>query len=170
MKARRLILAFMALAVFGCMQTATFTEFVSEEGGFSVSMPGTPTEETNTSSSAAGDIDMHMFSLRSGGNAYLVGYSDYPPDLLEGIEPDDLLDFARDGAVSGGTLVSEAPITLNGHPGRDLTVETSEEGMKIYIRMYLVGNRLYQVIVSTRDGDLTEDMSDFLDSFKLRES
>lgn len=169
MKARRTMLAVIALFIFGCLQNATFTEFVSEEGGFSVSMPGTPTEETQSIPTEAGDIEIHMFSIESGSTAYLVGYSDYPPDVIEIVDSDMLLDSARDGAVGDGALLSEKSITLGDYPGRELTVETSDEGIMVYARVYLVGNRLYQVVVSTGDDALTEEMRGFLDSFKLLE-
>lgn len=168
MKIRLLLLVTVTLVIFGCLGTATFTEFVSEEGGFSVSMPGEPNEETQTVPTEAGDIEVHMFSVESGGTAYLVGYSDYPPDLVEMVDSEVLLDSARDGAVDDGTLVSEESITLDDYPGRSLTVDTSDEDIMVFARIFLVGNRLYQVVVSTGEDALTEDMSGFFDSFKLR--
>ena len=164
MKAKLFLIVAITIAIFGCQMSTPLTEFVSEEGNFSVMMPGTPTEE---SESTAEGIDIHMFSAESGSTAYVVGYSDFPQEIIDVTDPEMLLGFAQDGAVGSGALISEAPITLNGYPGKDLKFEEASEGLIIYARIYLVDNRLYQVIATTEDSDMPTEISEFLDSFKL---
>ncbi|MBN1431094.1 MAG: hypothetical protein JXB07_22180 [Anaerolineae bacterium] len=165
MKVKLVILLAVAMTIFGCQLSATPpTEFVSDEGKFSVLMPGTPTEETQTTTDGT---DIHMFSVEDWGDAYLVGYSDFPQDIIEGTDAEMLLDFARDGAAGDGTILSETSITINGYPGRALEIDSSDDDIVLYANIYLVDNRLYQVIVTSGDGTRSAKVSEFLDSFKL---
>jgi hypothetical protein len=71
--------------------------------------------------------------------------------------------------LAGGKakLLSETQISLEGHPGRELKVEFPD-GIAI-ARLYVVGNRIYQVIASleTNKKDQEPNAIKILDSFKL---
>jgi len=155
----------------GCGGT-TWSEFSSAEGAFSVLMPGTPTEETQTQDTELGAIDVHSFTFEQGGVAYLVGYNVFPAAVIEAASPDSLLDGACDGQVQAvkGTRVSEQEITLGAYAGRDLEIliEDSDGPASLRSRMFLVRDRLYQVMVVGPKGQSTSpDTLKFLDSFKL---
>lgn len=149
------------------------TEFTSDAGAFSVMTPATLEEQTQSVPTAAGDIETHMFTGEVGGTAYMVAYSDYPEQVLAQVDAQTLLEGARDGAIqnSSANLVSEEAITLGEYPGievvADVKSDKGEEGtLKSHI--YLVGNRLYQVMVMGSKGSLDMTKVDaFLDSFKL---
>ena len=103
---------------------------------------------------------------------YMVGYADYPPDIVNGSDVQLMLSGARDGAVanSGGVLLSERQIKFQGFPGREIWVEIAvdDEAGLVQSRLILVGNRLYQVLV----GGYKEDFADAnaakaLESFKV---
>ena len=155
----------------GCGGT-TWTEFTSAEGAFSVLMPGTPAEQTQAQDTDLGPIDVHMYTFEGGDVAYLIGYNVFPAAVIDASTPAAILDGARDGQVETvkGTLVNESEITLGTYPGRDLEiqVEGSDGASSLRTRLFMVGDRLYQLVVAGPKGQSTSpDTIKFLDSFKL---
>ena len=147
--------------------------FTSEAGEFSIATPA-PLEETQQSvETPAGPVEIYTFTAEAEETAYVVAYSDYPTAMVNEVDPQELLDSSRDGAVAnlGGTLENEEVIDLNGNPGRSLVISTSAnqaQSATINSRIYLVDNRLYQILVVTPAGaDATESSAAFLDSFNL---
>jgi len=149
-------------------------EFRSEAGGFSILMPGTPTEETQTQATELGDIDIHMFSYEAKYVAYMVGYNLLPQAIVALSAPDALLDGACEGQSSsvGGVELSRKEIALDGYPGREMEIQAEDEGQvrTLHTRIYLVKDKLYQIlVVGDEDQRGAEDTLKFLDSFKLLE-
>ena len=173
MKKPVLILISLLLAVWlpGC--TSKPQEFKSEAGRFAVMTPVTFEESTNNLKTEAGQIDLHLFAGQLDDIAYVVAYSDYPPENAPPDYAEKMLDGARNGAAgnTNGRLVSETKISLADYPGRELVIETRGEERPPSIikgRMFMVKNRLYQITVVAprgKAGDKTID--DFLQSFKL---
>jgi hypothetical protein len=164
-----------ALLVTACnAKTVTLEEFSSEAGKFSISTPAVMEETQQSVQTPVGPINIHTFTAESDNAAYVVAYSDYPPEIVAQTDPTMLLDSSRDGALNnlGGTLVSEEVIDLEGNPGRSLVIDTATEtGDKATInsRIYLVENRLYQVLVVTPEGKEGKvDSASFLESFDLQ--
>ncbi len=79
-----------------------------------------------------------------------------------------LLDEGRDGGLrlTGGKLVSEAHITVSGHPGRHLVEELA--GGRSYSRIF-VGDAgaFYSLTAGPRSTAATAKALAFLDSFKI---
>jgi serine/threonine-protein kinase len=146
-------------------------EYSSQEGNFSALMPGTPQYKKQPIQTAAGAIDMHMFSREFGNSsAYIIMYADYPQSVTS-VPADKLLDGARDGAVgnSKGKLVQESGLILDGgHPGRELTVDMDGKG-RMKLRLFMVRQRLYQVMVLGSNPEFIESEANtkYLTSFKL---
>jgi hypothetical protein len=149
-------------------------EFTSEEGGFSVASP-LPLEESSQSiDTTLGPIEVHFFMAEEGSRAYMVGYSDYPQDFVDQSDPEAMLDGARDGAVGNinGKLVSEIKVLLEDrYPGREIVVtamvDNDQEGT-LKERMFLVGNRLYQIMVIAPSGEMSvQEMNEFINSLEL---
>jgi hypothetical protein len=120
---------------------------------------------------AVGPIDAHMFVASPDPNiAYIVSYSDYPEEMVKKSDPQKMLDGARDGAAKNvnGKIESEKKIKIDGHPGRDFVIAT--ERFQIRDRIYMVGSRLYQVmLVGSKDVISGKDAEKFIESFKLTE-
>jgi hypothetical protein len=167
---RVLVLLLTAMCLVGCQQTV-WTEYTSLEGGFLVSFPGAPTELARTlSTEGAGDIEAHICIVKHEHSAYGIMYADYPESYIEQLETEHLFDIGLEGAVAGSnaTLLSESTISLDGHPGREVKAKLSEGGLVVRTRMYLVGNRLYQVIATVpEDQVLSSNVDVFLNSFAL---
>ncbi len=158
------------LLIAGCGKQAKWETFSSPIGGFSVLAPETPKEMKKTVNTAVGPVDAYFFIARQRTAAYTAGYSDYPSSMVRNSNPDEILDNSRDGAVANiqGKLLSELIITLGRYPGREIKVETPDGKSTMRARIYLVNNRLYQLIVATtRENALSPDVTRFLDSFKL---
>ena len=107
-----------------------------------------------------GDVDVHRFSVAGKNNeiSYLVQYNDLPPEVLRD-GSDKILDTCTESGVAGpshGKQVGE-PLhsTLDGSPGRAVQIEGA--GFKVEYRIYLVKNRLYQLIVF---GDGSKGLAD----------
>jgi len=102
-----------------------------------------------------------------------VGYSDYPEEMVKESDPEKILDGSRDGAVrnANGKLVLENKISLDGNPGRELVIDAKGKGGQdatMKARVFLVKNRLYQVMVVAPKGQVSgAEIDDFLKSFKL---
>jgi hypothetical protein len=165
MKTRLSLLAAIIVAILGCqLSPPPFTEFVSEEGGFSVSMPGPPNEKSETTSEG---VLSYTYYVETSDATYIVVYSDFRRDFVENNDPESILDTVQDGAVGNKELLSSEPITLDGHPGRDLKIQTSD-GTVAFTHFYLVDVRLYQLIASTESGTMTAEIGEFFDSFTLK--
>jgi hypothetical protein len=155
------------LFLSGCNK-AEFKEFTSADGRFKIQMPGTPKE----GSQASGGTTMKTYSIESRNGAYVVGYGDLP---IPANEPEaavqERLDGARDGAVRGGnaTLSNSGRVTLAGkYPGREFSAKLNGKEGIIRAKIYLVGSRLYQVMVVGTDSFAnSSDSTKFLDSFAL---
>ncbi|NJR48229.1 MAG: hypothetical protein HC780_00450 [Leptolyngbyaceae cyanobacterium CSU_1_3] len=156
-----------------CNPVAKSEEFKSQTGQFSVTAPIALKEETRSLDTTAGKINLHMFTATEKNKAYFVAYADYPEQILKLSNPEKMLDGARDGAIGNvnGKLVSEAKVSINGAPGRELVIEAkgkNGENGTVKARVFLVKNRLYQAMVVAPQAEVNSaEMDKFLQSFKL---
>ncbi|HEY9074301.1 MAG TPA: hypothetical protein VIN67_09240 [Desulfobaccales bacterium] len=161
----------LALCLAGCSSKPQ--EFKSEAGRFSIMTPVALQEETQPLETEAGKISLHLFAAQEGFTGYFVSYCDYPPEFVKKKEPEQMLDGARDGATKSakGKLVSDTKISLAGHPGLEVVIDAREpQGPNGLIkgRLFMVGNRLYQVMVVAPKSRTDDQATDsFLQSFKL---
>jgi hypothetical protein len=149
-------------------------DFASKEGKFSVAFPGKPEESTKEADSAAGKLTFTNYTYSDGDSALLVMYCDYPADVRKQKGAEKVLDDARDGGVKSakGKLTDEKKRTIgkDKNPGRELLIQLPDGKLYFRSRIYLVGDRLYQVIVVGPEKYATgKDADAFLDSFKLAE-
>ncbi len=169
MKIKWLACGALIVLLTGC-QRVTWKEFSSKEGMFSVLLPGTPTVQTQKLNTRAGVLDLYFFVVEQDGFQYLVSYNDYPEAMIREANADKVLDGARNGVVANvqGRLSSESRVWLAENPGRELRIKIPDGRQAMRTRLYFVKNRLYQVgVVSSEDGSASEDISKFLNSFKL---
>lgn len=141
-------------------------EFTSEEGGFSVHMPGEPTYNVQPAPTAQGTVQIHMFLIEHGVMAYGVMYNDVLGEIMD---VQKFLDDRRDAAVKtvSGTMLAEKSISLEGHPGREIKLKTADN-IQYTGRLYLVDGRLYQVIATAPAGvNADAATSKLMESFKL---
>jgi hypothetical protein len=101
---------------------------------------------------------------------YGANYCDFPAKIKK-VPLKQIFDSSRDGAVGNleGNLASEKDIKLGKHPGREIQIVAG--GKRLFrARVYLVDQRLYQVVVfGTKEAATSKEADKFLDSFKLAE-
>jgi len=169
----KLVMAVIILAaacVFTNAQQTAWTAFSSDEGGFSVLMPGVPSPNKLTVNTASGVKEADMFTLNEGDlNEYIIAYSKYSKTDSKSRSTDKLFNAVRDGLLSfqQGKLLSEAAINLDGYIGREIAFQ-SPDGFITRARFYVVGNRFYQISARAKTNERApEAMKRFLDSFRL---
>jgi len=146
--------------------------FTSDEGRFSVDFPARPKRQTmrgRTGDAPPQDV-VFFISSPSRDAAFLVGFADEFEDVLRDFSKDQILDSARDGAVtmSKGRLDGELFITKDSYPGRDLHISGPGSAASRF-QIFLVGHRRYMVGVTatTAAGIFSRDVGRFFDSFRL---
>ena len=144
-------------------------KYTSIEGKFKITFPGTPTVESSSVPSDAGNIEVKQFSYqKSPTEIYVLVYSDYPPDLVKANDPDVLLQNAKGGlATSDNTKIeSDEKITIDGHPGYYFKV--IKDTYHMCCKIFFKENRLYQLLISC-DGDYPnkESVEEYMNSFEL---
>jgi hypothetical protein len=147
--------------------------FTSEQGKFSISMPGTPKEQTQNVDTVAGKIDWIMYVVEQDNAAYAASYADFPAHIVAASDPQHLLDGGIGGMVGNvnGKLLSRQNIDLDGYPGQEIVAEAKlkdPNDATLKSRTYLVNNRLYLIMVVALRGKVSSTEIDrFLQSFKL---
>ena len=148
------------------LDTATFT----------VDLPGAATMKEGVEKTKAGDVNTTTWSVQTAGAFYAVSIADYPQGMMKAALPVKVLEGARDGAMAnvGGTVEKDFAVFLDSgvakkqYPGREFN-GTTTQGIKLAARLFLVDDRLYQMIsVSPISSFSEEDFTKFADSFKLK--
>jgi len=158
-----LSISLLSVAVHAQQENAAAT-FTSKEGGFSVRLPGKPTEKTEEISSNNGPTTLHTFMVDQGQRFFLVGYSDYQTKL----DVSSSLENVVKGQVESlkGKITSDKSVTLAGYQGRSVTIETEET--IFFSTVYVAGNRLYQLMSGRpKSAEATAGIKEFFDSFRI---
>lgn len=153
----------------------SWKEYSSAEGRFSILFPGTPKEEIQSIDVQGGQFKIHVHNLKAFAE-YGVIYADYSIPVGDPNVANQVLDNGARGAAAevNAELLSVSAISIDGHPGR-LLRERLPNGNLLQAKMYLVGQRLYQIAVTMPKAEASSDMGKaferfadkFLDSFKL---
>ena len=123
-----------------------------------------------TVKTAAGDVVMTTYSCGSDTIYEAVIVADYPAGTITPDAIDGHYAGAVDGAATSakGTIRSVAPYTLGNYTGRDVVIDVPDGALAIHARMFLVSDRLYQVLFGGPNGqESSKDCLDFLNSFTL---
>ena len=149
-------------------QRDSWITFNSELGRFTVLLPQTPGEKTETVQSNVGPYTTHLFSARSKGTIFAVGWVDYDRSFNFGSQSE--LNANRDNFIKGikGTLVSSNYSIFDGYQSLEFTAETNDTIYKS--RVFIVGRRPYQLITGTLKGvDDAAHTTRFFESFKIKQ-
>lgn len=152
-----------AFLAVGC-GSAALTDFESKEHKFKVKMPGTPKVQNQN----VGGLQQNIYLVEERNGAYMVFHQENPFSGA-GLEK-QMLEGAVTGLSSKGSVKSKTDIMLEGkYPGVDVhfgvTTPKAGEGRD---RIYIVGNKLYQVMVIGSADFVNSDTSKkFMDSFQL---
>jgi len=177
MPPRRLLLASMlfavALTVAACGGPA-WQDFTDHQGGYRVRMRGDPLVEKHEVQTPIGKIVGHWQSVERGNAVFGVGYADYPVEFVRAVPPHELFATVRDGwvkRIEGRLQGDGTELKLDKQfPGLEFVAAGRFKGRDAYLRgrLYLVGTRLYQVVVfGDRETLPRSDITEFVGSFKL---
>lgn len=153
---------------------ARWQALAPSNSGFTVLMPGKPTEKSQTIDTVFGRMTLHTFtsSLGQGQGNYTVSYVELPEEMATIAPPEVLLEtlsnaFSKNERLK---LLNQADVRIEQYPGRELTFEDVNQNI-VRHRTYLVKRRMYQMAVETpqaRETDLSKNVENFFNSFKLR--
>lgn len=147
----------------------TWSEFSSSEGRFKVLMPGPPVSQTLTLETRVGRIVHHSHVAQKGGVTCIIDFADMPEQFSEPDRADMLFDEARDQFLKDtqGRLLRERSIALDDYHGREVKVHMYRG--EALARFYLVGDRFYQLAITTLDltANSESEITSFFSSFKV---
>lgn len=117
-----------------------------DSAGFTILMPGKPTEQTQPVKGQPG-VENHLLMLETELAAFVVSYVVYPEVVTDPVQIKDLLDRGREGglAKSEAILKSEKEIKFGDYLGREWQIELPG-GFSATARAYWVKRRLFQNI------------------------
>lgn len=143
--------------------------YYSQDGHFEINFPGEPTVSTEVIPTEIGDLDMKMFMYEKNiFEAYIVTYTTYPEELINGTDPMEMLESSKKGVLENiqATPISEKQFELEGYNG--IYFKANGNNVYVHYKMLMIKNRLFQILVQ-KDGKFAEEKEalDFLDSFKI---
>jgi hypothetical protein len=173
----RLVAALLVVAALAASCTKSeWRELEVSEGGFSVLMRGQPHYVRHEIDTPAGKMIAHLYSSEHPQSYYAVGYSDYPLGLIAGTDPAQVFAGVRNTwvrRINGKLTGTVNDLVLAGkYPGVEFHGEgrLKEADALLEARLFLVDQRLYQVIAMARKNEVSQgEINRFLNSFRLVE-
>jgi hypothetical protein len=152
-------------------EAATWQKFTSQEGKFGVLMPSKPEySKQSMPLEAKLNVDMHMFTAvelqDQNPAAYSVAYADFPFVTTTPEAGNALLDAAQAGLIEKNTVLARSSLQLRGNPGREIKLK-DPKGMVSRVRLFLVKERIYMVMVFSNSEQGLGGSDRFLNSFEL---
>ena len=148
----------------------TWSSFSSSDGSFSIMLPATPAENVTETPVEGATLKTTSYSLNPGAEGfYFVSFTDNPG--LKASPPEEAFDGVQTELESAGTLLEQMPVSIDGFSGREIRIEMTAKqpgDVLTTARVFVVGDRLYQLLVSRQKATTSpEDQDRFLDSFKI---
>lgn len=158
------------LIAAACTPALDWREYRPPDGGFAVLFPQKPGKSERRLATPAGEVMMHMYSVRVEETVLGAGFADF------GTAPDAaVLVTMRDALVKniGGQLAGERPVAAGAYAGIEIvatgTLGAGERSAPAELRARLLirERRYVQLVAAGRRGALAEaDIDMFLASFK----
>ncbi len=175
------------LPVLGLSLLASYTltsQWVWSESknmGYKIEFPQTPEDSVQVVDSPIGELKMNIKTYEVGAHSpaddnllYLVNCTVFPDSVIKAqtsTEKDGLFRKTIDGAVKniGGKIIEEKSIELKGaYPGREIKIDFNNGNAIIFMRLYLVKNKLFLLETITQTNKVPNAaITRFLNSFQL---
>ncbi len=178
MKTRNILFAIASIVLCSFM-LPDWMLFQDAGNNFKVNIPQKPTESEQTVNSEIGDLYMKIFMLdqseaKDDNLVYGVIYTDYPDSLVSSEFEKEKVNGFFTGAIEGastnieGIVLSQEVVSYKKFPGRLVKIQFGEEKMNMYMKMFLVKNRVYILqVICTAKKDKNKSINKFFDSFAL---
>jgi len=172
---QRLAFVSFFLVLAGCGGSSTPEPYTDEAGNYQVMVVGRTKSSQQKLASPAGELTVFAMESSDGNKtSRSVTYTDYPAQIIQSRRPEAMLEGLERAMTPGGqwSIESQRSIVLDGHPGREIHFSASAPGNPEKgagaARIYLVGNRLYQVIIVGPASKVTAgELGDYVNSFEL---
>lgn len=164
-----ILITLLSFILSGCKSTK-WTEFISQEDQFAVQLPGEPTRTSSQIKTPFGTSALRKFSWDSPDAIFEIACSDYSDSLFVVYSADEILNSVCATYTAGGRVepLSYEELSLDGFPGRELTLHSPDGTLFLKVRSYLVNHRLYQTsAITPRAKSMSVNVDKFLDSFRL---
>jgi hypothetical protein len=145
-------------------------EVSSEEGRYSVVMPGAPTQTTDTGQTPGGSADVHYAVSEGQGRQYGVSYVDYPAGFFEGLSLNVISENMSKmlSSQNGYSILGDSAVRAGGHEGRELRAESQDGKTSMRIRLFVVKDRMYDVtVLGAGEEAFSPEPDKFFDSYTL---
>lgn len=170
----RIVLGVIASLMLAAPVPATNRDspYSPQDGNCRVQFPGRPKESLQTTKTPLGELKVFTATYAtSDGNAYLLSWTEFPPEAATAETRTSLYDGVREGlkGMDGEVLAEEnKEIGKQKYPGRELLIQKDKGKVRLRFRVLMHDGRLYQVAVigSAKfvDGKTAKE---FLDSFEI---
>lgn len=168
------LLSMAALAAVAACTQSDWRELAVSDAGFRVLMRGEAHYVRQDLDTPAGKMSAHLYSSDRPDSYFAVGYSDYPLALIVGARPEQVFAGVRDTwvrRIEGKLISSDRELSLAGkYPGMEFIAEGKTKGADTFVqaRLYLVEQRLFQVIAMGRKNEVPQGtVNRYLNSFEL---
>jgi len=151
---------------------ASWKEYKPVGARYALALPGLPREQVEMVDTAVGKIQLHMSLLavtyKEESVICAVNYSDFPVQITDAPAIRKTLDGAREELLAnkGRKLISETEIHLDAYPGREIKIEQGD--LLCVSRIFLVRERLFQVVVFASKGPKADDVAKFQEDVRQR--
>jgi hypothetical protein len=149
------------------LDVATWREFTSKEGRFSVRMPGRPTMSLKRDETPVGEVVSRIYTYENTVISLTAEYSDLPGVAVIFGGRKRIYDKSRDAFLKDaeGHEIASLGIRLDAYRGMELIYETATQYGKA--RFILIGKRLYVLQAAMAKGaDDRAPIDRYLDTFK----
>ena len=166
-----LILAFILVgtAVLHLSSEPRWQRFTAQDGSFNVFMPKKPKAESQSVTVNGVKVESHSFSAWSrSGAEFTFSYADapFPPSAAAG---EKMLDAQLQTLTKGDErrMIAAEKLNVNGCSARKYKGIT-EDGSEADEKLFLVGRRLYILLVVHDKGEASSEVTKFFDSFTFK--
>ncbi len=153
-------------------QAGAWHTYSYPKDGFAVDTPSAPHYSESGQNLASATTSMHNYAVETADGYLIVMVSWFGPSM-KNLDPDKALQSGRDKIARKSSVKfiegREFPIRLGSNHGLAYEYSDVIEGyhMHYYVRAYVVGERLYQIIVSLTEGRNYSAVERFHSSFHL---
>jgi hypothetical protein len=144
-------------------------EVASRQGRFRVLFPGSPRLHQRTMASPVGPVDDTAYLLDTPDRSVMVSFADFTGYARKDADLMGIIQDGRDAVRKHlrGAVVRDRDIKLNGNPGKEVAIQTANQGTA-YFRWYAVNRRLYTLaIMGTKTTPPADEVERFFNSFQL---
>ena len=171
---RFVIAGLFVMFLASCSQeTAKWSEFTSNEGGFSINMPNPVKKSQKKMETAFGKQMAYFYTWQPPGTAidkfklFEVSYTSCPAADSSRIE--EMLDKAieiRKKDFSESDIPAQN-IELNGYPGRAFIYDEARGNTLVIVKLCIANSKLYDlVVIAKKNYGTNNEVNDFFNSFQ----